>query len=118
MVFARPYQVPIDEVARAVEDGLHMTAAEVPALYYGVDGLQDVGGVELERPRDKEAGQRSVDCKWRLEPVVVVNDKKVGIRVQGVVKFHLTLIPPGFFSSSDLIPAFPPPPISSRPHFS
>lgn len=48
VVFARPYEVPVEEVAGAVEDGLDVSLLEMAPLDHGVDGFQHVGSVELD----------------------------------------------------------------------
>lgn len=49
VVFARPYQMPIKEVARAIEDGLHMSLLEVAALNNRVHSLENVRRFKFER---------------------------------------------------------------------
>ena len=55
VVAAGPDEMPVKEVTRAVEGGLHMAFPEVTALDDGVDGLEDVGGVEFEGAGDEES---------------------------------------------------------------
>lgn len=73
--------MPVDEVSRTVEEGLHVATAEKATLYDCVDGLVYVGVVKFERTRDKQAGdgeQVIVDGEVH-EVVISVHGHGVGV---------------------------------------
>lgn len=53
-------EMPVEEVAGGVEDGLHMAFSEAAALDEGIEGLKGVGGIEFEGSGEEEAFHRTV----------------------------------------------------------
>ena len=49
VVFARPHQMPIIEVARSVEDRLHMPFFEIPTLDNRIYGFENIRRFKFDR---------------------------------------------------------------------
>lgn len=84
MVFGRPNEVPVVEVARSVKHSSDIASGELSALNERRDGFQDIRGVEFERTRDVDAMAYSiVGGGERNETVVGGHSESVGVRVDG-----------------------------------
>ena len=73
VVFARPYQMPIIEVARAVKDRLNVSLLEVAALYNRVHCLENIRRFKFDRTRNHKSFCRlTVHCREIQQCAVVV----------------------------------------------
>ena len=74
--------MPPAEVARAVENGAYRAAGKHAALNDGIDGLQDVGGIEFERPGDEQLRGLDVKLSGEVdEMTMAVNGQRLGIGI-------------------------------------
>lgn len=83
VVFARPYQMPVDQITRAIESRSHIALAEETTLNDAVNGFEDVGRFEFERARSVETLDSL--CLWHGEVedgIVSVHRQRIGIGVE------------------------------------
>ena len=58
VIFARPHQMPVKEVTRAIESGLHISLLEMAALNNSVHSLENIRRFKFERTGNK----KTPDC--------------------------------------------------------
>ena len=81
--------MPVDEITRAEEDGLHVSFGEIATLNDTLNSLMDIDGIEFERARHRQTFHlRHVRLREVDNVVVIINGKslRVGVEMRGNVR--------------------------------